>query len=275
MSIARYEIGHSGKGHDPELRYITHSRYDNEWLSVVHSHSIAEMLYILDGEGQIVIGSGRRQISSDEFVIIPPHLMHTEISSSQRPLEYICLGVANMSAVSDLDDFDPIVDLGTSRETVLSLIRGIYREMQRRLPEYEIMAKSLFYNLMVLLVRNRIIDVGGGDERTMRSNIADVKNYMDEHYVEDIRLDQLASIAALSKFHLIREFKAEVGSSPMDYLLGRRITESKNLLAGTELSVSDIAEAVGFSSGSYFSQRFKMTVGMTPLAFRQNSHGLN
>ena len=242
MSIARYEIGHSGKGHDPELRYITHSRYDNEWLSVVHSHSIAEMLYILDGEGQIVIGSGRRQISSDEFVIIPPHLMHTEISSSQRPLEYICLGVANMSAVSDLDDFDPIVDLGTSRETVLSLIRGIYREMQRRLPEYEIMAKSLFYNLMVLLVRNRIIDVG---------------------------------IAALSKFHLIREFKAEVGSSPMDYLLGRRITESKNLLAGTELSVSDIAEAVGFSSGSYFSQRFKLTVGMTPLAFRQNSHGLN
>ena len=259
MSIARYEIGHSGKGHDPELRYITHSRYDNEWLSVVHSHSIAEMLYILDGEGQIVIGSGRRQISSDEFVIIPPHLMHTEISSSQRPLEYICLGVANMSAVSDLDDFDPIVDLGTSRETVLSLIRGIYREMQRRLPEYEIM----------------IIDVGGGDERTMRSNIADVKNYMDEHYAEDIRLDQLASIAALSKFHLIREFKAEVGSSPMDYLLGRRITESKNLLAGTELSVSDIAEAVGFSSGSYFSQRFKLTVGMTPLAFRQNSHGLN
>ena len=188
MSIARYEIGHSGKGHDPELRYITHSRYDNEWLSVVHSHSIAEMLYILDGEGQIVIGSGRRQISSDEFVIIPPHLMHTEISSSQRPLEYICLGVANMSAVSDLDDFDPIVDLGTSRETVLSLIRGIYREMQRRLPEYEIMAKSLFYNLMVLLVRNRFIDVGGGDERTMRSNIADVKNYMDEHYAEDIRL---------------------------------------------------------------------------------------
>lgn len=275
MSIARYEIGHSGKGHDPELRYITHSRYDNEWLSVVHSHSIAEMLYILDGEGQIVIGSSRRQISSDEFVIIPPHLMHTEISSSQRPLEYICLGVANMSAVSDLDDFDPIVDLGTSRETVLSLIRGIYREMQRRLPEYEIMARSLFYNLMVLLVRNRVIDVGGEDERTMRSNIADVKNYMDEHYAEDIRLDQLAAIAALSKFHLIREFKAEVGSSPMDYLLGRRITESKNLLAGTELSVSDIAEAVGFSSGSYFSQRFKLTVGMTPLAFRQNSHGLN
>lgn len=275
MSIARYEIGHSGKGHDPELRYITHSRYDNEWLSVVHSHSIAEMLYILDGEGQIVIGSSRRRISSDEFVIIPPHLMHTEISSSQHPLEYICLGVANMNAVADLEDFDPIVDLGTSRETVLSLIRGIYREMQRRLPEYEIMARSLFYNLMVLLVRNRIIDVGGGDERTMRSNIADVKNYMDEHYAEDIRLDQLASIAALSKFHLIREFKAEVGSSPMDYLLGRRITESKNLLAGTELSVSDIAEAVGFSSGSYFSQRFKLTVGMTPLAFRQNSHGLN
>ena len=274
MSIARYEIGHSGKGHDPELRYITHSRYDNEWLSVVHSHSIAEMLYILSGEGQVAIASQRHRIAKDDFVIIPPHWMHTEFSSSAQPLEYLCIGVSGVDIVSGMEDFDPIVDLGVARGQVSGMMTGIYREMQRKLPEYEIMAKSLFYNLMVLLVRNRIIDVGGGDERTMRSNIADVKNYMDEHYAEDIRLDQLASIAALSKFHLIREFKAEVGSSPMDYLLGRRITESKNLLAGTELSVSDIAEAVGFSSGSYFSQRFKLTVGMTPLAFRQNSHGL-
>ena len=59
----------------------------------------------------------------------------------------------------------------------------------------------------------------------------------------------------------------------MEYLLEKRITESKKLLAGTEHSISDIADSVGFSSGSYFSQRFRLITGMTPLKFRLSSHG--
>ena len=59
----------------------------------------------------------------------------------------------------------------------------------------------------------------------------------------------------------------------MEYLLSKRVTEAKNLLAGTELSISDIAESVGFSSGSYFSQRFRLVTGMTPMEFRTHSHG--
>ena len=272
MSTARYEIGSSDKSSSPQLRYITHSRYDNEWLSIVHSHSIAEMLYILSGKGSIVISGTRRDIAHDDFVIIPPHLMHTEISSSEEPLEYLCLGVANITLASPPDDFDPIVDLGTSRESVLSLIRGIYREMQRRQSEYELMSRSLFYHLMVTLIRGRLIDVGQDEELSMRSNIAEVKAYIDESYAKSFTLDDLASIAALSKYHLIREFKQAVGLSPMDYLLAKRITESKKLLVDTEWSVSDIGEAVGFSSGSYFAQRFRRVTGMSPIQFRQNSH---
>lgn len=273
MSTARYEIGSVEKGREPELRYITHSRYDNEWISVVHSHSIAEMLLILSGQGSIVIGSQKRDIASPDFIIIPPHLMHTELSSSSEPLEYLCLGVANIDLASSHEDLDPIVDLGNSRETVTSMIRGIWREMQRRQSCYELMSRSLFYSLMVTLIRNHIIDAGQDEEMSMRSNIADVKRYIDEHYAESFSLDDLASLAALSKYHLVRQFKASVGSSPMDYLLGKRITESKNLLAGTEFSVSDIGEAVGFSSGSYFSQRFRSVTGMTPMEFRKHSHG--
>ena len=256
MSTARYEITDQENGVMPELKYITHSRYDNEWLSVIHSHSIAEMIYVVSGVGK------------DDFVLIPPHLMHTEISSSQNPLEYICLGISNITLASDEREFDPLLNLSSLRENVYSIIVGIYREMQKKQPEYEMMARSLFYQLLVLLIRRRVINVGIEEIQEMRSNIADVKSYIDEHYAEAITLDGLASIAALSKYHLIREFKAAVGTSPMEYLLEKRITESKKLLAGTEHSISDIADSVGFSSGSYFSQRFRLITGMTPLKFR-------
>lgn len=273
MSTARYEITDRKDGVMPELKYITHSRYDNEWLSVIHSHSIAEMIYVISGEGRIITGESTRAISRNDFVLIPSHLMHTEISSSQHPLEYICLGISNITLASDEKEFDPLLSMGSARENVYSMIVGIYREMQKKQPEYEMMARSLFYQLLVLLIRRKIINVGVEEMHEMRSNIADVKSYIDEHYAEAITLDELASIAALSKYYLIREFKAAVGTSPMGYLLEKRITESKKMLAGTEHSISDIADSVGFSSGSYFAQRFRLITGMTPLRWRMNSHG--
>lgn len=273
MSTARYEISRSDAAVSPELRYITHSRYDNEWLSIQHSHSIAEMLYILAGEGSIVTGSRQKRIEGGDFIIIPPHLMHTEISSSNSPLEYLCIGVSNVDVAESTDDFDPIVDLGTDKYTVVDLMVKIYREVQRRQSEYELMAKAYFYRMLVILVRSRIIAADRSEERAMRSNIADVKRYIDEHYSDNITLDFLSSLAALSKYYLIRQFKKALGASPMDYLLGQRITVAKNLLVDTELAMSDIAESVGFSSASYFSQRFRSVTGMSPIEFRQNSHG--
>lgn len=273
MSTIRYEIEGTADALRPRLRYITHSRYNNEWLSAVHSHSIAEMLYILDGDGCIIISGSRRAIETGDFVMIPPHFQHAEVSSSKNPLEYLCLGVSDIMVTSSTDDFDPIMNLGNSKQAVRNLVKSIYREMQRRQVGYEMMAKSLFYNLLVILMRSRIIDIGHDEEIVMRSNVAEVKNYIDEHYAESFTLDNLASIATLSKYHLIREFRNELGTSPMGYILGKRITESKKLLVGTELSISNIAEAVGFSSGSYFSQRFRLVTGMTPMEFRNNSHG--
>ncbi len=274
MSTVRYDIG-SSREDSPGLKYITHSLFENEWLSVVHSHAVAELIYVIAGEGSIVYGLGRREISRDDFIVVPPHLMHTEISSSQQPLEYYCLGVSNVTLASPKEDYDPVLELGVNRQAVLGMIEGIFREMQRRQPEYEMMAHSLFEQLLVLLIRRKVIDIGLEEAVDMRSNIADVKQYIDSHYAEQINLDKLAELACLSKFHLIREFRQAMGTSPIDYLQETRVTEAKRLLAGTEFSVGDIAEAVGFSSASYFAQRFKAVSGMSPMTFRRRSHGMS
>ena len=102
----------------------------------------------------------------------------------------------------------------------------------------------------------------------LRPDRANVKAYIDSKYSEHITLDSLASIANMSKFHLVREFSKALGESPIEYLQNKRIDEAKVLLVSTGMSVSQISSSVGFSSSSYFSQRFKLTLGITPMEFR-------
>ena len=78
----------------------------------------------------------------------------------------------------------------------------------------------------------------------------------------------------MNKYYLSHVFKREYGISPINYMISRRIDESKYLLAETDLSMSQIAQLLGFSSLSYFSQVFRKTNGISPMEYRQNSRSI-
>lgn len=92
--------------------------------------------------------------------------------------------------------------------------------------------------------------------------------YIDENYNEAISLDKLAEIAHVNKYYLSHSFKKEYGSSPIDYMLKRRITEAKALLSSTDYSLIQIAEQLGFGSPAYFSKCFRKVEGISPSGYR-------
>jgi AraC family transcriptional regulator len=100
-----------------------------------------------------------------------------------------------------------------------------------------------------------------------------VQEYVASHLGGTIRLEQLATVAGLSPFHFSRAFKASTGLSPHGYLLHCRISESKRLLSGSNLTISDIARRTGFSGTGQLSRRFRAFTGTTPTAFRLLSRG--
>lgn len=273
MSNTRFEISRENKELTPEFRYITHAKYGADWSSVMHSHAITEMLYITGGKGSVLTRTGSFEVNSGDFIIIPPHFMHTEKSSPQQQMEYYVIGIENISYLEDMEDFNPIVPLSNSKEEVRACINQMYREIQKKEIGYEMMVKSLLLQLTVLLMRRKKIDIGIEKTDSIRRDIAAVKAYIDGHYSENISLEKLAGLSFLSKYHLSREFRKEVGTSPICYMIEKRITESKSLLASTEMSISDISSSVGFSSASYFTQRFRLITGTTPMDFRKASHG--
>ena len=95
-----------------------------------------------------------------------------------------------------------------------------------------------------------------------------IKNYIDNNYESDLNLDFLSHARFVSKFHLLRLFKRYYGQTPRQYLIDRRIEQSK-LKLKEGLSVTETCFAVGFESVGSFSSLFKTRTGRSPSQYRK------
>ncbi|HEX8746587.1 MAG TPA: helix-turn-helix domain-containing protein [Pyrinomonadaceae bacterium] len=91
---------------------------------------------------------------------------------------------------------------------------------------------------------------------------------MHAHMDRDLSIEELASAAYLSPFHFARLFKKLTGASPHAYLASLRVERAQQLLAETDLSISELSARVGYSSPSHFSKAFRQATGLTPRTFR-------
>ncbi len=97
--------------------------------------------------------------------------------------------------------------------------------------------------------------------------------YIHTHYKEPITLETLAESVHLSKAETIRVFKRHVGRTPFTYILDYRLERSVDLLIGTRSSITEIAMECGFSSVSYFIEKFKQVFHLTPRKYREAKKG--
>ncbi len=98
-----------------------------------------------------------------------------------------------------------------------------------------------------------------------------VLDYVDSHLHEHLSLARLASAAHLSIPHLQRLFKAQMGVSVMQHVNARRMEQARQLLACTDLPVSEVARLVGFAYPAHFTRSFRQATDMAPGTFR-NTH---
>ncbi|MBY0572237.1 MAG: transcriptional regulator FtrA [Undibacterium sp.] len=86
-------------------------------------------------------------------------------------------------------------------------------------------------------------------------------------------LNSLAQRAAMSERSLQRQFTLQTGYSPYDWLIRERVATAKDLLAGSNNSLSRVSELVGFGSDETFRRHFRRLVGTSPMAYRKQFQG--
>lgn len=276
MSSNRHDLqGHNGINirDNTRLLNVGSARYEGDWNSIPHAHGYAELFYIVGGDGQFRIDSERYPVRADQMVIVNPEVLHTEESFDAHPLEYIVLGIEGLELTveENQDSRFCILDFRGGGD-VLTCLRHILRETQNVRQGYEVVCQAYMEILIVRLMRSASLTVQAvpADKRVSRL-CALVRRYIDAHYKEQLSLDVLAEQAHVNKYYLAHAFKREYGVSPVQYLLRRRIEESQYLLRETDMSLSQIARVLGFSSASYFSQSFGRAVDMTPMEYRKSN----
>jgi len=123
----------------------------------------------------------------------------------------------------------------------------------------------------IINVLRRCAEAGPEKPLTVPYYMAAMKNILDSRYGERISLDSISKELHMNKFKLAKEFRAFFSSSPIEYLINRRIESAAKLLFATDLSVTQIAADVAMENVSYFVRRFRETYGTTPLRYRMTA----
>jgi AraC-like DNA-binding protein/PAS domain-containing protein len=105
------------------------------------------------------------------------------------------------------------------------------------------------------------------DEKSV--NLARAVAYIDDNFLERLKLDTMAQEAGMSKFHFCRSFKKDMGITPMQYVIALRLKKALGLLSQKNKKISTVAAESGFDDLAEFNRQFKKAYGAAPSAFRK------
>ena len=281
MSTHQYILAQSEGGDQdaarqrfPSLLYVTNAHYSQEWGSQLHSHTCSEMFFITGGNGAFLIREGRFPVAINDLVVVDPGVPHTETSQNGSPMEYVVLGVEGLEAAPGGSGY-ALLHL-FAEDAVSSCLRTLVQESRDPRSGCDQICQRLL-EIVLLRLRRRddfALSSGAPSVPGISRECSLVRQYIDNHFKENLSLDQLAELAHVNKYYLAHSFRREYNTSPISYLISRRIRESRFLLAETDHTLSQIAQILGFSSLSYFSQSFRRLEGMSPMEYRRGHRGI-
>ncbi len=249
-----------------------------------HYHSNYELYYLYSGERYYFIKDKSYHITEGTFVLINKYDIHYTTSPAGKGFERIVLNfdddfikdalnsLGNAELIECFKKNTPIIKL--QKEDIpfsQGLLNAILNEFNLKSDDYLMYIKSALIQLMIFISRyqKNMQEIEPDYINSLHKTISDITGYINNHFQENITLDFLAESYFVSPYYLSRTFKKFTGLSFVEYLNSVRIKEAQRLLYKTEMSISEIGEAVGFNSNTHFGRVFKKIAGTSPLAYRK------
>ncbi|MDD2356200.1 MAG: AraC family transcriptional regulator [Lachnospiraceae bacterium] len=256
---------------------VWHEQY-RDISFVAHWHREIELIYVRSGTAEIHVTDRSFSAGSGDLILCDSGDIHyCDRHSSDSCLDFVLFdtsfisthykysylashifskaGLASRGLDTQLEYLLAVLDdeLGNRQsfyqEIVTSAIRGFWYHLLREFPE-------------------RTDKTAMQDRRTsMITDFQNVLTFLEEHYGENISLDDAAEMMSFSSSHFSRLFKQMTGTGFVRYLSIIRISQAADLLTTTDLKITDIAYQCGFSSIRTFNRVFLEVTGYTPTEY--------
>ena len=257
----------------PELAHL-----GEQWASVdfaipEHTHPVWEFYLQIGGESQWDGDGKTHMLRPGGFFASAPGVTH-QMRDRPRARHHFLFAAIDVDAICrrhhELHGYwrGHRIVFEPHGETLQASFRQLIREVSASLPHRTLGIRAALDSLVIEATRLL------GNEQKVQSWMAShpavvrVKEMLDHHPGEHWKLGELARLAGISPSRLSECFARELGVSPHQYLLRRRIESAKEALKQSDVSVTDLALELGFSSSQHFASTFKRMAGVSARAFR-------
>ena len=252
---------------------------DVPWRYETHDHSAVEILLTMEGSVTYTVEDSVYEVRKGEVLIIPPDTPHS-LSMGEGSSRYLFLfepeGILSMRDIKTLaPHFHRPFHLRDGSDAHVR-IRETLRRLQDVYEKRELMWNAVCYSYLLRIyailgqrylngVRPRSADSGRIAESEV---ITAAMTYINNHYRQDLSLEDVAGFAGFSRYYFSRSFKKQTGYSFKDYLCQKRLQVAMDLLIRSDKPMKDVAAESGFGSVATFNRVFRERKGCTPTQFR-------
>lgn len=234
-----------------------------------------QLLYIVSGKAHFHFDGKEQIVTAGHMVLYRPkepqkYEYYGEDQTEVYWVHFTGGNVTNILRSYGLTDDKKVFYCGSDLN-YQNLFRTMINELQ--------MCKENFAEMLEMHLRQIFIMLQRYFANTLNTNnihvveeIDKATTYFNEHYNEDISIDEYAQNNHVSVSWFIRNFKQCTGSTPMQYILSKRIYNAEILLQDSAYNITEIAQIVGYDNPLYFSRIFKKVKGLSPSEYRNSIH---
>lgn len=251
----------------PVQMFTNHIRWPGIYFPA-HWHEHIELHYVLDGQGVFFCNQKPYYVDKGSLFIINSYELHEGISRGDN-MDALVI-IFKIDAFSrEVADFNAIFQsLIKGDASIRELMEGLYREETEKQFGYKLAMKGKIYELITYLLRNYVAENLTDRENLKRTQnltrLNTVLQYVQDNYTDLITIAQLADLIHLSEYRFCHLFKESVGKSPLNYINEVRLKNAHRLLEERDMTISEVATAVGFQDYNNFGRLFRKYYGYTP-----------
>jgi len=229
------------------------------------------MLLVYKGNMQVKISDNYHELGKGDFFLCPPGQEHTfGFAEHHKNAEYLVLHFRMSSLIYPVVDrlfMDSFFKLPSRKQYLFDQLKLLPALEDKDISVYnyaDYLLKDIFFEL-AFSSKNKLYPLSSLDNR-----ISKAVAFINENYLENISITNVADIAELSEAQFRKIFREQMHCSPLKYLTSLRLQKACLILLQTSEKVSEIAKQSGFGSSDYFCRIFKKNFNYTPNEYRNS-----